>query len=220
MTYILKDNLTMFAPDLATFQLPSPAGELEVVTEMPADVSSNVVAIICHPHPLFGGTLSNKVVSTLARTFKEMQIPTVRFNFRGVGKSTGQHDEGIGEIDDLLAVISWVKQVRPNSVFWLAGFSFGSCIAAKVAVTGVAERLISIAPPVMRWGFDQITVMPCPWIVIQGDKDEVVAADEVFAWFSRYHPQAQVIAMEGAGHFFHGRLVELRETLLKALVSP
>ncbi len=203
--------------NITTFQLPGPAGELEVMTETSAEDSKNIVAIICHPHPLFGGTMSNKVVSTLARTLKEMHIPTVRFNFRGVGKSTGQHDEGIGEIDDLLTVIAWVKAVKPDCALWLAGFSFGSSIAAKVAATGVAERLISIAPPVMRWGFDKIRIMPCPWLVVQGDHDEVVPAEEVFTWFAQYHPEAQVICMKGASHFFHGRLVELRELLLKAL---
>jgi hypothetical protein len=190
------------------------------MTETPDGASTDIVTIICHPHPLFGGTMKNKVVSTLARTFKELHIPTVRFNFRGAGHSSGTFDEGAGEVDDLLAILAWVKAVKPTATIWLAGFSFGSCITAKVAASypGIAQ-LISIAPPVMRWGFDQIHTMSCPWLVVQGDADEVVPAGEVFAWFAQYHPTAKVINMHGVSHFFHGRLIELREQLLGMLAE-
>ncbi len=209
--------MTAFPTDITTFQLPGPAGELEVMVEPIPQTNTTIVAILCHPHPLFGGTMTNKVVSTLARTCKDMSIPSVRFNFRGVGKSTGEFDEGRGELDDLFAVIEWVKQVKPQAKIWLAGFSFGSLVAAKAATQGVATQLISIAPPVMRWGFDTISTMPCPWLVVQGDQDEIVPADEVFEWFATAHPEAQVICMHGAGHFFHGQLIALREILIKSL---
>lgn len=209
-----------FPLTLHTFLLPGPAGELEVMTEAPDAINQDIVAIICHPHPLFGGTMKNKVVSTLARTCKELAIPTVRFNFRGVGQSTGTFDEGVGEVDDLLAVLAWVKTVKPQAKVWLAGFSFGACISAKVAArTPAIAQLISIAPPVMRWEFEKIHTMTCPWLVVQGDADEVVPATEVFAWFAQYHPAATVIDMPGASHFFHGRLIELREQLLAVLTE-
>lgn len=200
-----------------TFQLPAPAGELEVILEVPTTEAADITMIICHPHPLFGGTMHNKVVTTLAKVASELTIASVRFNFRGVGKSTGQYDDGVGEIDDLQTIIAWVKQTRPDTRLWLAGFSFGSYISAEVATTGIAERLISIAPPATRWHFQEIKTMPCPWLVIQGDADEVVEPSAVFAWFAEEHPQAEMIRMENASHFFHGRLIELREILISKL---
>ncbi|MFN7097295.1 MAG: alpha/beta hydrolase [Gammaproteobacteria bacterium] len=200
-----------------TFQLAAPAGELEVLTETPANLSNNLTMIICHPHPLFGGTMHNKVVTTLAKVANELDIPSVRFNFRGVGKSTGQYDDGVGEIDDLQTIIAWVKQTRADTRLWLAGFSFGSYVAAEVATTGIAERLISVAPPATRWHFQEIKTMPCPWLVVQGDADEVVEPEAVFAWFAAQHPQAEMIRMHNASHFFHGRLIELREILVNKL---
>jgi alpha/beta superfamily hydrolase len=200
-----------------TFQLPAPAGELEVMAEMPDAVNTEITMVICHPHPLFGGTMHNKVVTTLAKVANELAIPSVRFNFRGVGKSTGQYDDGVGEIDDLQTIIEWVNKTRPHTRLWLAGFSFGSYIAAEVATTGIAERLISIAPPATRWHFQEITKMPCPWLVVQGDADEVVEPAAVFDWFATKHPQVDMIRMENASHFFHGRLIELREILINKL---
>lgn len=202
---------------ITTFQLPGPAGELEVMSEIPDVPVRDLVMLICHPHPLFGGTMHNKVVTTLAKVASELSIPSVRFNFRGVGKSTGQYDDGVGEIDDLQAIIHWVNQQYPNSRLWLSGFSFGSYISAEVATTGIAERLISIAPPATRWHFKEITSMPCPWLVVQGDADEVVEPEAVFAWFAQNHPQAEMICMPQASHFFHGRLIELRELLINKL---
>lgn len=207
----------MFPTTTSILQLPAPAGELELTVEIPQTIQSNIIAILCHPHPLFGGTMNNKVVTTLAKVFHELQLPNVRFNFRGVGNSTGEHDNGVGEIEDLKTVIQWVKQAQPDSRIWLAGFSFGSYVAAAVAAQGGIERLISIAPPATRWHFQDITQMPCPWLVVQGDKDEVIDADEVFTWFASSHPQAEVICMHDASHFFHGRLIELRALLIEKL---
>lgn len=197
-------------------QIPAPAGELELLTQFP-EHEINTIMIICHPHPLFGGSMQNKVVTTLAKVCEELAIASIRFNFRGVGKSTGVHDEGVGEIEDLKTVIAWALSIYPKAHIWLAGFSFGAYISAAVAATGVGEQLISIAPPTMRWGFQKLTDMPCPWLVVQGDKDEVVEAEEVFSWFAAHHPQATVIRMNDASHFFHGRLLELRELVFNYL---
>lgn len=227
-------TLTTFPTQTTAFQLPSPAGELEVVVEIPKDnkaadskteeegfskldLPPGVTAIICHPHPLHGGTMNNKVVSTLIKSFLELNIPAIRFNFRGIGKSSGSYGEGVGEIEDLETVITWVKQTRPTTTLWLGGFSFGTYISAAVAARGGIERLVSIAPPVMHMKFQSLDKMPCPWLVIQGDADEVFNAEEVFTWFAAHHREAEVLRMKDASHFFHGRLVELREILVEKL---
>ncbi|NNM58482.1 MAG: alpha/beta fold hydrolase [Legionellales bacterium] len=212
--------LTTFPEKTTAFQLPSPVGELEVVVEIPLTSSAKttqLTAIVCHPHPLHGGTMNNKVVSTMMKALLELGIPAVRFNFRGIGKSTGIYGEGVGEIQDLETVIDWVKQTRPGTTLWLGGFSFGTYISAAIAARGDVARLISIAPPIMHMNFQSIAKMPCPWLVIQGDADEVFDAEEVFTWFAEKHPEADVVRMKAASHFFHGRLVELRENLISKL---
>jgi uncharacterized protein len=207
----------VFPDNEKTFLLPGPAGELEVLTT--PQVTLDRVAIICHPHPMHGGTMSNKVVTTLARTFKELGLATVRFNFRGVGKSTGAYDEGKGELDDLLAVIAWVQAACPSAIIWLAGFSFGAVIAAKAATQVSVAQLVCVAPPVMRFDIKNLPPIQCPWVVVQGDQDEVIDAQAVFDWVASVKPAPVLIRMEGAGHFFHGQLLELRKRLFEHLQS-
>lgn len=195
-----------------------PAGDLEVlVTPLANATSTTAVAIICHPHPLFSGTMHNKVVTTLARTFKDLGLHTVRFNFRGVGKSTGKFDNGIGELDDLFSIIKWVQDVCPNSPIWLAGFSFGSYIAAKASTQMTVEQLVCVAPPVINFAMHTLPPITCPWIVVQGDQDGVVSPEAVFEWVEKVERKPELIRMEGAGHFFHGQLLELRSKLEEAL---
>lgn len=203
-----------------TFLLPGPAGDLELLaTPVKAEVvPRNAIGIICHPHPLFGGTMTNKVVSTLARAFGDLGLPTVRFNFRGVGKSGGTFAEGIGEQDDLLAVVQWVKTVAPTCDIWLAGFSFGSAISAHVATQIPVAQLVSIAPPVPRFDLLNLPPVTCPWIVVQGEADDVVMPEDVYAWVATRNPVPTFIRMPGAGHFFHGQLLELRRLLETALM--
>src|SRR5690348_488965 len=110
----------------ATLILPGPVGDLDVIATNHEQANNTTpIAIVCHPHPLHGGTMNNKVVTTLARTFKDLGLRSVRFNFRGVGKSGGIYDHGVGECKDLIAVIDWVKKIFPQAPIWLAGFSFG-----------------------------------------------------------------------------------------------
>jgi alpha/beta superfamily hydrolase len=142
----------------------------------------------------------------------------VRFNFRGVGKSEGSFGEGLGEVQDLLAVVDWVKQVRPEDALWLAGFSFGGFIAATVATQIEVAQLVTVAPQVSRFIEAKTPAITVPWVLVQGDKDEVISAEETFAWYETLDPKPQLIRMEGAGHFFHGRLLELRERLQKVLM--
>lgn len=191
--------------------LPGPAGQLEVMTTWPTSSSPVGVGIICHPDPRQEGTMHNKVVTTIARAFEHLQLATVRFNFRGVGKSTGYYGDVRGECDDLMAIIQWVQQVLPQQPIWLAGFSFGSYISAKMAEQLKPVRLISIAPPVNHYDFQQLTNIQCPWLVIQGDQDEVVPFAEVKAWADNPPAPLKFIIMPGVTHFFHGRLIELRQ---------
>lgn len=201
------------------FILPGPDGDLEVIAtpSKPDVVAKNIVAVICHPHPLFGGTMNNKVVTTLMRAFGDMGIQCVRFNFRGVGKSTGSFAEGIGEQEDLFAVFAWVKEVCHDATVWLAGFSFGAAVSAHIATRVPVAQLVSIAPPVPRFGLLTLPSVVCPWLIVQGDEDDVVIPADVYAWVETREPQPKLVRVLGTGHYFHGRLMELRELLVANL---
>ncbi len=207
-----------FPSTASGLMLRGAAGMLESLIDVPQSNAARAgVAIVCHPHPLYGGSMHNKVVTTIERSLRELGLATVRFNFRGVGASEGVYDEGNGESQDLLAVAKWVQKTRPGSVLWLAGFSFGSYVAARTAPFLPVKQLISIAPPVTGWDFTQIQLEDVPWLVIQGEEDEVVDAQAVFAWAQAQLPTVHLIRMAAAGHFFHHRLMDLRNDLKNAL---
>jgi alpha/beta superfamily hydrolase len=161
--------------------------------------------------------MNNKVVSTLMRAFGDLGLRTVRFNFRGVGKSTGAFAEGIGEIDDLLAVIAWVKSVSPNDEIWLSGFSFGAAMSLHAATRVPVAQLVSIAPPVPRFHLPELPPVTCPWLIIQGEEDDVVIPQDVYAWIETRQPKPQLIRVADTGHYFHGKLLELRDLLVANL---
>ncbi|HNI63282.1 MAG TPA: alpha/beta fold hydrolase [Agitococcus sp.] len=203
----------------ATSYVQGQAGRIEVRLLMPQHAKANVFAVVCHPHPLYGGTMDNKVVTTLTRTFKDLAIPVVSFNFRGVGQSEGLHDYARGEVDDLLAVIAWAKQQTQAEKLYLAGFSFGSYVAAVGAsrLSHVQlQQLLLVAPPVHHYAFNELALPIEQTLVIQGDADEVVPAQEVFDWAAQQ--QITVLKFPNCSHFFHGRLVELRQAVLENLV--
>lgn len=197
--------------------LNGPDGLLETLVQWPTQEALPIIAIICHPHPLYGGTMNNKVVTTTARTLRHMGMITVRFNFRGVGQSEGQYAEAKGELDDLKAVMAWVKSALPKQQLWLAGFSFGSFIAASGASDKVVKQLISIAPPVHHYDFINIAKPHCPWLVIQGELDEIVPAHHVYDFVNTKRYPIKLCKVSDAGHFFHGRLLELRDVLQQEL---
>lgn len=202
------------------FFLRGPAGKLECVSDVP-DLSDELPAtiVICHPHPLHGGTMHNKVVTIMERSMRELGLRTIRFNFRGAGESEGEHDEGYGETDDLFAVTEFVRRTRPNDQLWLGGFSFGAYIALRAAQNLQLGQLICIAPPVDRFKFSELQHPGCPWLVVQGDEDEIVALEDVICWLEDVDPQPEFMVMEQASHFFHRRLMDLRG-LLKNGVRP
>ncbi len=208
-----------FPQQATTFLLPGPAGAIEVAVEVPEPAEARLgTAVICHPHPLHGGTMHNKVVTITDRSLRELGLRTVRFNFRGVGASAGAHDEGNGEMDDLLAVCEWVQRVRPNDVLWLAGFSFGSYVAARAArhLPKLAQ-LVSIAPPVEKYAFAALPHPHAPWLVVQGEDDDVAPPQPVRDWVRAMPDPPQLVLMPEAGHFFHRKLMDLRGALKNAV---
>jgi len=194
--------------------LEGPAGRLETLIEEPAaGVAARFAAVVCHPHPLFGGTLHNKVVHILARSLRLGGAATLRFNFRGVGGSEGRHDEGVGETADTLAAVAWARRRWPSVPLLLAGFSFGAAIAIRAAAEADPLWLISVAPAIDRISFEGLVIPRCDWLIVQGGADEVVAPDGVRSWAARLAPHARVRMLPGVGHFFHGRLQELQECI-------
>lgn len=199
----------------ATLLIDGPAGVLETIVEAAEAPARNAVAVVCHPLPTDGGTMHNKVVTMTARALRESGIATVRFNFRGVGASTGSFDQGRGESDDLRAIVAWVRAQRPGAKLWLAGFSFGSYITLKCAAELHPAMLVSIAPPAAgrNWDFSTIPAPECPWLVIQGEADEIVDPQAVYAWIDSLKELRQppeLVKMPDTSHFFHRRLIDLR----------
>lgn len=195
-----------------------PAGEIACALDAPAaGVAPRGVAVVCHPHPQYGGTMDNKVVMTLARAFVALGYTSVRFDFRGVGASQGRWDEGRGEVDDALAVVA--AQRVPGRPLLLAGFSFGAYVAsqaaARLAPEAAAERLVLVGPAASRF---PLAPVPADTLVVHGELDDVVPLAAVFDWA---RPQAlPVTVLPGAGHFFHGQLSVLKQIVLAACGAP
>lgn len=202
-----------------TVSIDGPAGRIEGITACPPEGDiRGVVAVICHPHPLYGGSLHNKVVHYLSRTCNELGIPSLRFNFRGVGQSEGSYDGGRGESEDLLAVLDWISQRRPGFDIWLAGFSFGAYVAYRSArARPQIRRLITVAPPVNLFDFGEAPAPRCPWLVVQGKRDKIVPCQEVERWVHTQESAPDLLCFKEADHFFHGQLNALRSGLLDIL---
>jgi len=198
--------------------IDGPSGKLEIAMSEATAPERNAWGIICHPHPLYGGTMHNKVVTTLAKTFQGMGVTTVRFNFRGVMRSEGLFDNGDGELKDLLAVIDWVQKEKNKSEIWLAGFSFGAYIAAKAATEIKVNKLVTVAPPVQHFPMKDLPPITSQWVLVQGELDDVVPPKEVLAWAESRDPKPVIIRFPQAGHFFHGQLGELRSQIEEALI--
>jgi alpha/beta superfamily hydrolase len=194
-------------------------GQLEAVLTVPEQTHPNLVAILGHPHSLQGGTMTNKVVTTLARTFKDLGIPSLRFNFRGVGKSEGVYDAGIGESEDMLAIARAWQNENPQVQFIFAGFSFGSFVAYRAAAQCINRLLITVAPAIHHYDYQEFTPGPHPWLIIQGEEDEVVPSKLVFDFAKQAQPEIPVLRFAETTHFFHGKLIELKDRLTDYLLT-
>ncbi len=194
--------------------LDGPAGRLEAILETPTDVPVAGSALVCHPHPQQGGTMQNKVAHTLAKAFVRCGYRALRFNFRGVGDSEGSYDEARGELDDALAAFSYLQQQWPKDPLWISGFSFGAAIAINAATKVQPDGLVSIAPAVYRFA-NNLDIQPeCPWLIVHGDQDELIPVEETLEWVNRMEPGPVLNVFADTGHFFHGKLLELREAVV------
>jgi len=154
--------------------ISGPVGNIQAIIDIPAQINAKFISVNCHPHSLHGGTMTNKVVHTVSRSIAGLGIPSIRFNFRGVGESAGEYDEGKGEQDDLMAIVDWMKHEYPNAKLLLSGFSFGSFVSAFAANKFEPELLISVAPPIKRISFEGFERPSCTWKVVMGTEDELV----------------------------------------------
>lgn len=184
-------------------------GNLEIKISNPLINKLQEWVVICHPHPKFGGSMDNKVVTTLQKTFHNLGYGTVIFNFRGAGRSAGQYSEGIGEQDDLVAVVNWLKANFTVNNLMLAGFSFGAYIALKKADSLQASQLCIVAPAVGLYDFSQIKVN-IKWLLIQGGQDEVVSATAVLSWAMQQSIQPDIHWRAISSHFFDRQLTWLK----------
>lgn len=196
-------------------------GAIEVASHIRADGKSIAIAIVAHPHPLFGGSMDNKVVTTLARTLFDAGAAAYRFNFRGVGASEGVHDEARGECDDMLRVIAHAIDKNPGAPLWLAGFSFGGAVTlaastrlAEIVPNLAATEIVLVAPSLSRL-HDRLILditPPASTLIVHGELDETVPLSESFEWARKHNLPVTVVP--GAEHFFHQRL-----HILKRIVS-
>ena len=191
-------------------RIPVPAGKLETVIDDP-ETERHGLLLVAHPHPLHGGSLENKVVTTLAKAANEAGWVSVRPNFRGVGMSDGEFDAGMGETEDLLAVARFVETNYPGLPWVLAGFSFGAFVQNRLRQQLDARRLILVAPAVTMYEFDQV---PSDTVVIYGDADELIPPAAIQLWAEQQQLAQKIIPQ--AGHFFHGKLKELKQAFVES----
>jgi alpha/beta superfamily hydrolase len=187
-----------------------PSGQIQAILDKPESVNHDYISVNCHPHSLHGGTMTNKVIHTVAKAITGFGIPSLRFNFRGVGESAGEYDKGIGEQEDVKAVVDWMRQEYPQAKLILTGFSFGSFVSAFSSKSLKPDLLISVAPPIKRFDFDNFARPKCDWTVIMGDQDELVNYNDVSDWVNEFELAPTFIRIDEASHFFHGKLIELR----------
>lgn len=206
--------------------IAGPAGRIEVAAAVPAEPRS--VVVIAHPHPLFGGTMDNKVVTTLARAFQDAGAAALRFNFRGVGATEGVHDEGRGETDDMLEVIAHARRRFPGIPLQLAGFSFGGAVAVRASCRVEFQQLVLAAPGFRRLTGDGLGIAPDPHdpalgppgrhattntLIVHGDRDETVPLADSLAWAEPR--EVPVVVVPGGEHFFHRKLPFLRHIVTR-----
>ncbi len=196
------------------FTLTGAAGALECALDQPQGAPRGI-ALVAHPHPLYGGTMDNKVAQTLARAFVALGYAAVRMNFRGVGKSEGEHDAGRGETDDMALLLAHMRQQYPGLPVALSGFSFGTVVQAQLqqrltAQDTPAERLVLVGTAAGKWTIPEV---PANTILIHGEQDETIPLSDVLDWA---RPQdLPVIVIPGADHFFHRKLQHIKNFVVE-----
>jgi alpha/beta superfamily hydrolase len=196
--------------------IPAPHGHLEAILKEPREGRGRGVALVLHPHPLGGGTMHNKVVFRAASALNDAGLVTLRVNFRGVGSSTGTHDEGRGEIEDVRAALEYLTEHYAGELVTLAGFSFGSRVGMEVGLADERVRdLISIGTPVDKYDFTFLEDCRKPILFVHGDRDEFGRVDKLLALVDSTPPEAKprVKIIEGADHFFEGHLDEMKRAI-------
>lgn len=194
-------------------EIRGPVGPLEVLLDLP-DGNPRVIAVFSHPHPLYGGTMSTKAVYQGAKALAKVGCAVLRFNFRGVGRSAGAFDAGIGEADDYRAALEFMTARYPGLPIWAAGFSFGAWIALSVgAADPRVTALIGIAPPVDRYDFTALEISTKPKFLVHGDLDELVSIKEVRKLYAKLPEPKELIEIDGADHLFDGKASELGDAL-------
>ncbi len=201
-------------PRLIPLMLEGPAGPIEALLQERGETPHDVIAVVLHPHPLYGGTLHNKVAHRVASTLFSMGAAVLRFNFRGVGKSAGTHDRGIGELADAHVALRWLAARHPGARQWVAGFSFGSWVASRLAASEPAvEQLLMVAPPVHTQAFEEMQTSPVPKRIVQGTADVTCPPANLMRVLPTWAPPRTLVEVEGATHFFDKQLPQLADAV-------
>ena len=209
----------MISNQLLHINIPTPQGHLEGILKAQQDGSQpRYVGLVCHPHPLGGGTMHNKVVFKVAQTLQSLNIPALRFNFRGVGHSTGTYDEGRGEMEDVRYALEFLSRRYPGTPAIIAGFSFGSYVGMRVAARDDRVQAMIGLGVLARW-FDGNTLQGChkPKLLIHGTQDELAPYDQTVAWFEQLPAPKRFVPIQGADHFFQQRLDEVQAIVIDFL---
>jgi alpha/beta superfamily hydrolase len=214
-------RVSVGASRLVPLEIDGPAGRLEALLQEHEARDHALSAIVCHPHPLYGGTLHSKVVHRAAAVLLTLGAAVLRFNFRGVGKSGGRYDQGAGELEDARAALAFIGERYPGSRRWVAGFSFGAWVAARLAASEPSvERLILIAPPVKTSDFGVLRSLATPKFVFQGSHDDVCPPGLLHEQYRDWAEPKQLIEIASATHFFDRQLGALADAMHEALTRP
>lgn len=201
--------------------IPTPAGYLEgILKPEEENIVPRYTALICHPHPLFGGTMHNKVVFKIAQVLQKLGLPALRFNFRGVGHSTGIYDEGRGELDDVRYALEFLSHRYPGLPVVLAGFSFGAWVGLRVACNDDrVQAMLGLGTPARLFGPEHLAGCHKPKLFIHGTRDEQAPFELTSQWFERVPAPKSIMPVHGADHFFQGRMDDVQEMISTFIIE-
>jgi alpha/beta superfamily hydrolase len=198
--------------------IASPTGRLEAIVDEPPDAARAI--ILCHPHPQYGGSMHDGVLDTVAAVARRHRFATIRFNFRGVGDSSGRYDNGVGEVDDLLSVVDWTRARPGPKPLWIGGYSFGANVAWRgLDRCGDVAGVVLVAPPVAMMDFSARPSRPPKLTIVAGDRDDFVNADDLARWAATAAPAARIVTLAGADHFFSAGYAALAAALDTAFAA-